>query len=70
MAGGSGFPMEKVMAIAGGLSFATLPILAYLIGERIFKEERTALVAALFMAFFPDLVAMGTSTIPREIGQS
>ena len=69
LVGGPEFPMEKVMAIAGGLAFATLPIVAYLIAMRIFKDERIALVAALFMAFFPDLVSMGTSTISREIAE-
>jgi hypothetical protein len=69
LAGGAEFPVYKVMAIAGGLAFAVLPALAYLIGVKLFKDDRTALIAALLMAFFPDLIVMGTSTIPRVIAE-
>ena len=65
LAGGGEFPVYKVMAIAGGLAFALLPVVVYLIGVKLFKDDRTALVAALIMAFFPDIIVMGTSTIPR-----
>jgi hypothetical protein len=69
MAGGSEIPINKVMAIAGGLAFAVLPVVVYLIGVKLFKDDRTALIAALLTAFFPDIVLMGASTIPRVIAE-
>jgi hypothetical protein len=68
-AGGAEFPVYKVMAIAGGLAFMLLPVLAYLIGVKLFRDDRTALIAALLMAFFPDIILMGTSTIPRVVAE-
>ena len=67
LAGGEAFPVYKVMAIAGGLAFALLPVVVYLIGTKLFKDNRIALVAALITVFFPDIIIMGTSTIPRVI---
>jgi hypothetical protein len=69
LAGGAGFPAYKVMAIVGGLAFATLPVVIYLIAMRLFKDYRVALVAALITILFPDLVAMAACSIPRIIAE-
>ncbi len=69
LAGGAGFPVDKVMAISGGLAFAVLPVIVYLIGAKLFKDNRTALIAALITVFFPDIILMGASTIPRVIAE-
>jgi hypothetical protein len=69
LAGGAQFPTYKVMAIAGGLAFLLLPLAVYLIAMKLFKDERVALVAALITIFFPDLIIMGTSTIPRVVAE-
>ena len=69
LAGGEAFPVSKVMAIAGGLAFALLPVVVYLIGTKLFKDNRIALLAALITVFFPDIIVMGTSTIPRVIAE-
>ena len=67
LAGGAEFPTHKVMAITGGLAFAMMPIVIYLIGRKLFKDDRTALIAALITILFPDLVSMASSSIPRII---
>jgi hypothetical protein len=69
MAGGADFPLNKVMAIAGGLAFTLLPVVIYLIGVKLFKDDRTALLAALVAVFFPDIISMGSSTIARVIAE-
>jgi hypothetical protein len=69
LAGGAGFPVYKVMAVAGGLVFALLPVAIYLIASKLFKDERTALIAALIAVFFPDIIVMGVSTIPRIVAE-
>ena len=69
LATGGEYPVYRVMAIAGALAFILVPAVIYLIGVKLFREERTALVAALIMSFFPDLIIMGTSTIARVIAE-
>jgi uncharacterized membrane protein len=67
--GGGMFPAYKVMQIAGALAFALLPVFIYLICTKLLKKERVALVAALVISFFPDMIIMGTSTIASVIAQ-
>jgi hypothetical protein len=69
LAGGAEFPVHKVIAIAGGLAFALLPLVVYLIGVKLFKDNRIALIAALITVFFPDMIVTGTSTIPRIVAE-
>ena len=69
LVGGGMFPAYKVMQIAGALAFALLPVFIYLICTKLLKEERVALVAALVISFFPDMIIMGTSTIASVIAQ-
>ena len=57
------------MQIAGALAFALLPVFIYLICTKLLKDERIALVAALVISFFPDMMIMGTSTIASVIAQ-
>ncbi|MGA9141660.1 MAG: hypothetical protein WBZ29_15655 [Methanocella sp.] len=69
MVSGEMFPAYQVMQIAGAIAFALLPVFIYLICTRLLKEERIALVAALVISFFPDMVIMGMSTIASVIAQ-
>ncbi len=67
--GGLQLPAFKEMEIVGGLIFALLPALIYLIALKVFRDDRTALLAALITAFFPDMIMMGISTIASVIAE-
>ncbi|OPY27126.1 MAG: hypothetical protein A4E28_02146 [Methanocella sp. PtaU1.Bin125] len=69
MAAGAELPVYKVMAVTGALAFVLLPGIVYLIGAKLFGDDRTALTAALVVSFFPDIVLMGVSTIARVVAQ-
>lgn len=69
LAGGGDLPAYKVMAIAGALAFAMLPSVTYLIGNRLFGDDRMALSAALIISFSPSTLFMGMSTIARVVAQ-
>jgi len=57
---------DKIIAVASGLIFLCLPILAYLIALRLFKDQRIALLAALLSFFFPDTAYLTMSGISRS----
>jgi len=65
--GGNLFPPDKVIAIASGLIFLCLPVLAYLLSVRLFDDRRTGLIAALISFFFPNIAYLEISGISRSI---
>jgi hypothetical protein len=60
-------PADKVLAIAQGIIYLSLPLLSYLIALKLFKDQRTALLAALVSFFFPDLAYYSMSGLARAI---
>ena len=64
---GNLFSTDKIIAIASGLIFLCLPVLAYLITQRLFKDQRLALLAALVSFFFPNTAYLTMSGISRSI---
>ncbi|WP_406657739.1 hypothetical protein V7O62_04030 [Methanolobus sp. ZRKC2] len=56
----------KIMYLTNGIIFAFIPPAAYLLSKKIFKEEKLSLVAALFVAFYPDILKYGLAAIARS----
>ncbi len=67
MLGAGTFPTDKVMAITGCIIFLCLPLLAYLVAVRLFKDRRTGMIAALLAFFFPNLTYWSISGISSAV---
>ncbi len=60
-------PVQKVMFIVGGLVYAFILVISYIIGLKLFNEGRNALLTTLFVCFFPIFISYGLAAIPRSI---
>ncbi|WP_148266541.1 hypothetical protein [Methanocella arvoryzae] len=67
MIGDGTFPTDKVMAITGCIIFLCLPLLAYLVAIRLFKDQKTAMIAALLAFFFPNITYWSISGISSAV---
>lgn len=61
-------PVNRVMFIANGLIYGVLLILSYLIGSRVLRSERLALMTPLFVALNMDFISYGMYSISRSVG--
>lgn len=56
----------KAMYMINGLIFAAIPSAAYVLAKRLFTEEKIALLAALFVSFYPDVLKYGIAALARS----
>ncbi|AFV22717.1 hypothetical protein Mpsy_0506 [Methanolobus psychrophilus R15] len=52
--------------LINGIIFAAIPPGAYILSKRLFKEEKIALIAALFVTFYPDVLKYGIAALARS----
>ncbi|WP_135390377.1 hypothetical protein [Methanolobus halotolerans] len=56
----------KVMYLTNGIIFAFIPPAAYLLSKKIFREEKLALITALLVAIYPEILKYGLAAIARS----
>ena len=56
----------RAMYLVNGIIFAAIPPGAYILSKRLFGEEKIALIAALFVAFYPDVLKYGIAALARS----
>lgn len=60
-------PPQKLMFFTNGLIYSFAIPIIYLISSRIFKNEKVALLSALFLCINPDYISRGMSSIARSV---
>jgi hypothetical protein len=56
----------RAMYLINGVIFAAIPPGAYVLARRLFSEEKIALLAALFVSFYPDVLKYGIAGLARS----
>ncbi|MDW7731745.1 MAG: hypothetical protein SCH66_04865 [Methanolobus sp.] len=56
----------KIMYLTNGIIYAFIPPAAYLLSNKIFKEEKLALITALLVAIYPEILKYGLAAIARS----
>jgi len=56
----------KAMYLINGVIFAFIPLGIYVLAKRLFNEEKIALLAALFVSFYPDVLKYGIAGLSRS----
>jgi len=56
----------KAMYLINGLIFAAIPPGVYILSKKLFTEEKVALLAALFVSFYPDVLKYGIAALARS----
>ena len=64
---GAPLSAQKMMYFTNGFIYSLIPVMTFLISIRIFKDKKIALLSALFVAIYPDVMFYGMSSIPRSI---
>ena len=64
---GTPLSIQKTMFFTNGIIYLFIPIITYLISIRIFKEKKIALLSALFISLYPDIIFYGMSSISRSV---
>ena len=64
---GAPLSTQKMMFFTNGFIYSLVPVMAFLISIRIFKDKKIALLSALFVAIYPDVIAYGMSSIARSV---
>jgi hypothetical protein len=59
-------PFYRAMYLINGIIFAAIPPGAYILSKRLFTEEKVALLAALFVSFYPDVIKYGIAGLARS----
>lgn len=60
-------PPHKLMFFTNGLIYSFAIPAIYLISSKIFKNEKIALLSALFLCIYPDFIFYGMSSIARSV---
>lgn len=60
-------PPYKMMFFTNGLIYSFAIPVIYLISSKIFKNEKIALLSALFLCIYPDFIFYGMSSIARSV---
>ena len=56
----------RAMYLINGIIFAAIPPGAYILSKRLFSEEKIALIAALFVSFYPEVLKYGIAALARS----
>ena len=56
----------KILYVTNGIIFAFIPLATYLLSKKVFNEEKLALVTALFVALYPEILKYGLAAIARS----
>lgn len=56
----------KAMYLINGVIFAAIPPGTYILARKLFTEEKIALLAALFVSFYPDVLKYGIAALARS----
>jgi len=56
----------RAMYFINGIIFAAIPPGIYILSKRLFNEEKIALLAALFVSFYPDVLKYGIAALARS----
>lgn len=59
--------IQKTMFFTGGIIYAFIPLITYLIAKNIFKNNKISLLSALFISINPDVLIYGMASISRSI---
>lgn len=59
--------IQKIMSITSGLIYSFVPIGTYLVSIRIFNDQKTSLLSALFVSIYPDVLFYGMYSISRSV---
>lgn len=60
-------PPHKLMFFTNGLIYSFAIPVIYLISAKIFKNEKIALLSALFLCIYPDFILYGMASIARSV---
>lgn len=60
-------PPHKLMFFTNGLIYSFAIPVIYLISSKLFKNEKIALLSALFLCIYPDFITYGMSSIARSV---
>jgi hypothetical protein len=56
----------KAMYLINGIIFAAIPPGVYILAKKLFSEEKIALLAAIFVSFYPDVLKYGIASLARS----
>ncbi|MCQ6963393.1 hypothetical protein PV02_09815 [Methanolobus chelungpuianus] len=56
----------KAMYLVNGVIFAAIPPGVYILSKKLFTEEKVALLAALFVSFYPEVLKYGIAALARS----
>ncbi len=58
---------QKIMFLTNGVIYSFVPVVSYLVSIKIFKDKKIALLSALFVSIFPEVILYGMQSIPRSV---
>jgi len=64
---GTQLSVQKMMFFTNGFIYSLVPVITFLISVKIFKDKKIALLSALFVAIYPDVIFYGMSSISRSV---
>ncbi|KGK99158.1 hypothetical protein LI82_03775 [Methanococcoides methylutens] len=64
---GTSLSTQKIMFFTNGIIYSFVPIISFLICQKIFDNKKIALLAALFVLLNPDVILYGMTSIPRSV---
>ena len=64
---GTSLSIPKIVFFTSGLIYSFVPIGTYLVSIRMFKDQKIALLSALFVAFYPEIMFYGMYSISRSV---
>lgn len=65
--GGISLPSHKILFFLNGIVYSVLILTTYVISLRIFRDNKIALISALFVCLNPSVIYNGMSSIPRFV---
>lgn len=60
-------PTHKIMFLTNGIIYSFIPVLIYLISNKIFGNDKVSLTSALFVVIDQDVIGYGMASIPRSV---
>ncbi|WP_440956441.1 hypothetical protein ACSAZK_05840 [Methanosarcina sp. Mfa9] len=58
---------QKIMFVTNGVIYSFVPVVSYLVSMKIFKDSKIALLSALFVSIYPEVILYGMQSIPRSV---
>lgn len=60
-------PTQKTMFFINGIIYSFIPIVTYLISNKLFNNSKLSLISALFICINTDVISYGLSSISRSV---